>query len=684
MASPPTASPPTAGPAAQRDPLSKPRVLLSVLNRACFERFEGEQLFTAISAGFGRFECDRLLKPSGVELMNLPHSANIEISVLRRCPGNTEQPKQLLYHGLVSLGAVFPHLARTGGLAVPGEEPPQNSWESWLGLFSSEQNLKAQSPERLFQRCQEMGSSSARFPRLLVRMQYLPPGVAAAPQRQQSAGAAVVPREGSVPPGRGPTAPGTSQPYPSGMLTLPSSTAGGASATALAATGGQPLVMESYVAGFSAGGDDTGSSIRSWSKLGGAPPTRSEGGALEQDLSPHGQQPTPLVAPQQPALQAQPGPPAYQHREVPQPAQVQHSMKELSPMSSIPLLQMQHPIFQPPPPLMQQPVQLPAPSSHQHLLVPSSLRPPDSAATTGSGNSGGCAHSATATGTRPSSEDLRSRLSMLEHDNLKLRERESARESAERAFFEKVAPSLAMLGRRSLGAPAAAEGVAEHAAAVASSPSMARARLEEAAEVFGEAARCAAGVMSPTGGAGGRAEEDLIARIGRLEADLRVSEAERARLLCGVGPTQAPFGASPCGTSASTASAAAGVASRQQGRRAWPEDGGRGRGLDADRRPFFYKPLREDAVDCMLAASLLRLSSEACLHVETGFDRLAPGLYRFGGADGPRFFCRSDGAGRLLLRPAADAGHAEGAAAAELELRAFLESQATLAAAAAA
>mmetsp|Transcript_123678 Transcript_123678/g.395684 ORF Transcript_123678/g.395684 Transcript_123678/m.395684 type:complete len:87 (-) Transcript_123678:64-324(-) len=86
----------------------------------------------------------------------------------------------------------------------------------------------------------------------------------------------------------------------------------------------------------------------------------------------------------------------------------------------------------------------------------------------------------------------------------------------------------------------------------------------------------------------------------------------------------------------------------------------------------------------MLAASLLRLSSEACLHVETGFVRLAPGLYRFGGADGPRFFCRSDGAGRLLLRPAADAVLAEGAAAAELELRAFLESQATLAAAAAA
>ncbi len=58
----------------------KPRILLSILKCACFEHLEGESLFTAISAGHGRFECERLLKPSGVELMNLPESANIEVS----------------------------------------------------------------------------------------------------------------------------------------------------------------------------------------------------------------------------------------------------------------------------------------------------------------------------------------------------------------------------------------------------------------------------------------------------------------------------------------------------------------------------------------------------------------------------------------------------------------------------
>lgn len=179
------------------DSCHKARVLLSVLKCACFEHLEGEQLFTAICAGYGRFECERLLKPSGVELMNLPRSANIEVSVLRRS-GDRERPKQLLYHGMVSLSQVFPSLdssaSAQGAEAAGGIEGCGNAdvawmdqpqvWENWLGLFSSDVNLKAQSPERLFQRCQEMGASGARFPRLLLRLQRLPPGVpAAAAQR---------------------------------------------------------------------------------------------------------------------------------------------------------------------------------------------------------------------------------------------------------------------------------------------------------------------------------------------------------------------------------------------------------------------------------------------------------------------------------------------------------------------
>merc|ERR1712232_767262 len=39
--------------------------------------------------------------------------------------------------------------------------------------------MKGQSADHWFQRCIEMGQSSARFPRLLLRLTYLPPGVVA-------------------------------------------------------------------------------------------------------------------------------------------------------------------------------------------------------------------------------------------------------------------------------------------------------------------------------------------------------------------------------------------------------------------------------------------------------------------------------------------------------------------------
>ncbi|CAE8602512.1 unnamed protein product, partial [Polarella glacialis] len=119
---------------------------LAIIRCACFEHLEGEPLFTAVSAGFGKFECERLLKPSGIELMNLPRAANIEVSVFRRRSGaDGERTKQMLYHGLVSLAAVrtlfwTPSVAE-GEASTPPEVEQPLVWESWLGLFSSEVDL---------------------------------------------------------------------------------------------------------------------------------------------------------------------------------------------------------------------------------------------------------------------------------------------------------------------------------------------------------------------------------------------------------------------------------------------------------------------------------------------------------------------------------------------------------------
>mmetsp|Transcript_116351 Transcript_116351/g.183058 ORF Transcript_116351/g.183058 Transcript_116351/m.183058 type:complete len:586 (-) Transcript_116351:22-1779(-) len=152
---------------------SKPRVLLSIMKGEGFEMFgDSADLCTAIIAGFGRFECERVLKPSGVELMNLSHSANIEISVLKR-ERETGQ-KHLLLRGIVPLSMLHASFFTGDGASEP------QSWENWLGLFAADVSLKGQAPERVFQQCLEMGSAPNKgSPRLFIRLQYLQPGASA-------------------------------------------------------------------------------------------------------------------------------------------------------------------------------------------------------------------------------------------------------------------------------------------------------------------------------------------------------------------------------------------------------------------------------------------------------------------------------------------------------------------------
>jgi len=152
------------------DANSKPRVLLSILKAHQFD-YEADSLCTAITAGFGRFECEKLLKPSGVELLNLPRSAHIDITVLRRSPvGGHKDP---LYQSLVPISTVMP--ASHEQLASLRE--PQ-VWEGWIGMQAAG-GIKGQSTEATFRQAMELGTSTARVPRLYVRLQYLAPGISA-------------------------------------------------------------------------------------------------------------------------------------------------------------------------------------------------------------------------------------------------------------------------------------------------------------------------------------------------------------------------------------------------------------------------------------------------------------------------------------------------------------------------
>ena len=153
------------------DPASKRTVHLSLVSSACLEHLEGESLFSSVAAGQGRYECEKLLKPNGIELVDLLGNANIEVSVLRRRGYGSDMQKQLLYRAVISLAAVR--------AITPGDDGDSFAcaWEGWLGLLPIESQLNTLSPEMLFQKCVELGLSQAHppSPRLLVRLQSLPP-----------------------------------------------------------------------------------------------------------------------------------------------------------------------------------------------------------------------------------------------------------------------------------------------------------------------------------------------------------------------------------------------------------------------------------------------------------------------------------------------------------------------------
>lgn len=328
-------------------------------------------------------------------------------------------------------------------------------------------------------------------------------------------------------------------------------------------------------------------------------------------------------------------------------------------------------------------------------------------------------------------EDLRSRLATVEQENTRLHEKDLARETAEREFFEKVAPSLALLGhgppRSGVTSVACGDAAARFAAAAAevaaASPKVARARLEEVAAALAEASRHITSPQSSVTPAALLAstsarEEELTARVQQLEEALRLAEAERLVLrsaavaLWGLpGRTQVSceqtllslledalmhalngkvaletWLASRQGQQVLVQLAQPGLEGRS-GREgqflgylhsvaalkdaaspAPPPQRSKSQACSS----FLYKPVYNDSVDCLLASELMKLAAQGALGIATPrIERLSPGLYRFGGPGGPTLVCRVDG-GKVLIQPAAPADGGDATHVPALELGEFL------------
>lgn len=184
---PPTGA--ATAPAAAYESAPKQRVNLSILAAEHLDQIPGE-LFTSVSAGFGRFDCDKLLKPSGVELLNLPKTANIEVSIHRRTSPDQlgKQQPQPLYRAYIALAQVKA-MTMAGSISGDPSVAPTSEisavFEDWLGLIGGESLPPSQSNDHLFLHCLEMGRQNSPRPKLLIRLQYVPSGVplSAAPPR---------------------------------------------------------------------------------------------------------------------------------------------------------------------------------------------------------------------------------------------------------------------------------------------------------------------------------------------------------------------------------------------------------------------------------------------------------------------------------------------------------------------
>eukprot|EP00405_Crypthecodinium_cohnii_P037226 CAMPEP_0206550684 /NCGR_PEP_ID=MMETSP0325_2-20121206/15121_1 /ASSEMBLY_ACC=CAM_ASM_000347 /TAXON_ID=2866 /ORGANISM="Crypthecodinium cohnii, Strain Seligo" /LENGTH=804 /DNA_ID=CAMNT_0054050393 /DNA_START=100 /DNA_END=2514 /DNA_ORIENTATION=- len=772
---------PSAARKAQEEALSRPRVLLSVLREACFERFENEDLFTAFSVGFGRYENDRLLKPSGIELMNLPRTANIEISVFRRVP-NSKPPERLLYHGLIALKDVFPQLAK--GDASSNTDDDQSSranskssslgskiptaaagggvreplvWEHWLGLFGSERQLRQDDPSRIFARCQEMGESEARFPRLLVRLQWLLPGVAVSQQprgssqmsQQQSQSDRSMQAEQSqlsqyslppqqqhhqhqqhqlpqqysqqqYPPPREDSGAVGSAPQVSVLCSPP----GAGDQQQTAAVPEKKPVSQLFSASTHAGGNHAESinMVRRLSSDSQRPPGHEggAGGVLPPTAGPSaGAQPQMRSQSHQPSLDRSQFQQSFQqHQFQQQQQQQQHILSQQHQLHHSQQFQPQQPQQQPPVQWSQQQQQK---QQHQQQLqwqqqqqqqqqknsalfdstklqasqsgtslsamtsasaaakasvaatgigeldttVATSMRQPYLPSKRGAASaeipnsspsrsitSGGGAGWVDSSNAMSGVEDLKARLAALERETSALKAEESRMGLILTNFCRKATPFLSALGQLNV-----ADMDISTSMSSSRSSSLLKRYLDAAVDALQHEAACTAQLCPNNSDSGNNnsnetspskigqmSNEELKHRIRRLEHQLKRSEAYRAQLMCGESnghpkdPAAAPL--SPRGSPALKSRSAAHPSGSSS-------------------TALFYKPELADRVDCLLAASLLKLPSDISPKVIRRFVRLKSGTYHYGGTPGCRVCVRLDSKGHLLLRKETEAPERE-------------------------
>mmetsp|Transcript_48528 Transcript_48528/g.110185 ORF Transcript_48528/g.110185 Transcript_48528/m.110185 type:complete len:669 (-) Transcript_48528:77-2083(-) len=130
-----------------------PRMRVSILDSHNIAG-DADSLRSIIRAGIGEYTCDRLLKTTGVELMNVPVSANVSVQVANF------RTLQVVWMCSVPLQSILESLWRG--------EP----FDRWVGLIAPNNPLATQPAELVFGNLLESGASGMN-PTLRLRLELL-------------------------------------------------------------------------------------------------------------------------------------------------------------------------------------------------------------------------------------------------------------------------------------------------------------------------------------------------------------------------------------------------------------------------------------------------------------------------------------------------------------------------------
>eukprot|EP00929_Paragymnodinium_shiwhaense_P013692 TRINITY_DN121537_c0_g1_i1.p1 TRINITY_DN121537_c0_g1~~TRINITY_DN121537_c0_g1_i1.p1 ORF type:complete len:495 (-),score=105.77 TRINITY_DN121537_c0_g1_i1:129-1613(-) len=134
------------------------------------------ELYSELATSTGRplFECQGLLKDSGIDLMDCPLDISLKLRVRRKLPQmQGSESSQVLWHVVLPMPVISKHLRN-----------PPYEWQTWIGMLPNTVNPDERPPDVMFTQSVHL-ISRPEFPKMLLRFKYYNPEMQRRDESQQ-------------------------------------------------------------------------------------------------------------------------------------------------------------------------------------------------------------------------------------------------------------------------------------------------------------------------------------------------------------------------------------------------------------------------------------------------------------------------------------------------------------------